>query len=734
MTDAHRLSPRSLSLKTRLAVASLALFLISVWGMALYTANELKSDMEDLLTEQQRAMANSIAQAIGTSVRVRKESLMRTATDISPELLKNGRDLAKQLGVRHALRSLFDSALFVTTPAGRLLARYPASSVRADVNFWQPKLITEIAEKKRAVIGSPDMNVGNKRATVLFGSPILDQSGMVQGLLFGMTSLLATDFVENAPSLASNIGYLVISKSTRVILASHDKSRVMQFAPAPGVNKLIDRFVAGYEGSGTTVNSRGIEELSSAKAVSDTDWVVAVSIPASDAFEPVTQMRKRIFFSATLLSLLVGAAVWLIVKRTLKSLDRLVDHITDMGALEAPLTQFNLEPVAPEIGKLVSAFNRAQERIADQAAVLRENEARFHFVADNSPMLIWISDETGQRIWFNQTWLKFTGCGMGPIREDSWTTNMHPEDMPSYLDTFRHALAEGQPAKGKYRLRDASGGYRWFLEIAVPRLIGGGTLAGYVGSCLDIDEQVKAQRTAENLLRENRALMADRFNVEETQRRQLAMDLHDDLGQLLTAVHINAQAICAIAGREEKGKILHCASSIITSTTSIQNRVRAINRNLGSDALVEFGINEGLKDLVGGWCQTHSDTKIEISLDDNLGRLDSSVESTTFRLVQEALNNIARHARASRATVTCWRQSEPGSDELWLSITDDGVGFDYEHDTQGVGLIGMRERTLALGGSFTVTTEPGKGTSVEICIPLTRDLLKNGEDDEHRTA
>lgn len=734
MPRTRRLSLNSLSLKSRIALVSLALFLVSVWGMALYAANELKSDMEDLLAEQQRAMANSISQAIGTSVKVRKESLMMTAADISPELLKSRPDLTKQLGDRHALHRLFDAALFVTTPTGKLLARYPALSERTEVNLWQPTLIREIAEKKGPAIGSPDMKVGNKRATVLFGSPIMKENGNIQGILFGMTSLLATDFVDHATNLASNIGYVVVSKSTRVILASHDKSRVMQAAAAPGVDKLLDRFIAGYEGSGTTVNARGIEELSSAKAVNDTDWIVAVTIPSEDAFEPVTQMRRRIFISAALLSIVVAAAIWLIVKSTLKSLDRLISCVTDMGAPDTPLTQFDLGPAAPEIGKLVSTFNRAQLRIAEQAAVLRENEARFHFVADNSPMLIWISDDAGRRIWFNQTWLKFTGRTIEHAADVSWMEDMHPDDGQRYLDSFQQALAIGLPFRSKYRLRDASGGYRWFLEIAVPRLINGSALAGYVGSCLDIDEQIKAQRTAESLLRENRALMAERFNVEETQRRQLAMDLHDDLGQLLTAVHINAQAICAIASQDGQGKIHHCASSIITSTASIQNRVRAINRNLGSDALVEFGINESLKELVDAWRQTHTDIRIEISLDDKLGRMDNSIESAAFRLVQEALTNIARHAKASRATLTCWRQSESDHDELWLSITDNGIGFDCEGETQGVGLIGMRERALALGGIFTLTTSPGKGTSVEICIPFTRGQLMNGSHDEHYTS
>lgn len=725
MTKSFSFHPDSYSLKIRFALVSVLLFLFSVWGMAAYVAYELERDMEDLLAEQQRALASSISNTIAASVRLRRESLLMTAEDITPEVLHDRRALDKLLSEHPAMQQLFDIALIVTTPAGRVLAEYPPRQGPTASHFNPRGLTSALIERKRFSIGLPAPDQSGKVATIPFGAPILGENGEVLGILFGITSLLANDFVDRTVDLKSDIGYLVLTQNSRQIVAAKDKSLIMRPATPFGVNPLLDRFLAGYNGSGISANPRGIEELSSAKGVSGTDWVVTVNMPTGDAFDPVVQMQKRILGSATILSLVVALLTWLFVASTLRPLDHLVRSVRKMGTPDFPLRPLNLKPSGPEIGKLVDAFNRMQQRIAEQATVLSENEARFHFVADHSPMLIWISDESGRRIWFNKTWLEMTSRAHEQAPPFSWIDDIHPDDRSHYIESGEQAMTARESIRSQFRLRDASGAYRWFLEMAVPRFVGSDKFAGYVGSCLDIDEQIAAQRNAETLLRENRTLIADRFKVEEAERQRLARDLHDDLGQWLTAINVNAEAVCAIASREGQEKILHCATSIVTSTGAIQDCVRAMNRKLGSDTLATLGLKESLEELVDGWRESQGDIVIGLTVDDDLGTLDNQIETAVLRLVQEALTNVARHAGASRVRLALLRQHASSGAELVLSIIDDGIGFDVNYDSRGVGLIGMRERAVALAGICTIRTAPGSGTSVEVRIPLGQEALNN---------
>ena len=711
-------TPDSLSLKTRFALVSFTLFLLAVWGMAGYVAYKLQRDLEHLLAEHQRAMADSIAQSIASSVRLRRESLVMLSSNIRPEEMHNTDSLIDLVMHHQDMRQLFDVGLAVTTPEGKVLAKYPPDSLPDTANANLERLSRTLAESMKFSIGPPAPNTSGTQATIVFAAPIIGNEKKVLGSLFGTFSLRANEFIDEETDLTSDIGYLVISRASRLILAARDKSRIMHPAPNPGGNILLDQFLEGYEGSGISVNSRGIEELSSGKRVQGTDWVVAITMPTQDAFAPVVQMRKRVFASAAILSLVVALLTWFFARKTMRPLEHLIESVRKMGTPDAALQQLALQPSGPEIAELLDAFNRMQQRIADQAAVLTENEARFHFIADHSPILIWISDKTGRPIWFNQTWLKMTSRSLEQLHAGAWSDVIHPDDRDQYMESIEQGLVSKASVRTKFRMCDAGDSFRWFMEIAVPRFVDGNGFAGYVGSCLDIDEQVVAQNRTEALLNGNRKLMAERFNIEESEHRRLARDLHDDLGQWLTAISVNAEAICAIAGGEGEAKVHHCAASIVTSTAAIQDFVRAMNRKLGSDTLTTLGLKESLVELVTPWRVQHGGVVTELAFDDSLDSLDKHLELTVFRLVKEALTNIARHAKATRVGLALHRKNAARSDALLLSIVDDGIGFDINHDTRGVGLIGMRERTVALGGSCVIRSEPRNGTSVEIHIPL----------------
>ena len=134
----------------------------------------------------------------------------------------------------------------------------------------------------------------------------------------------------------------------------------------------------------------------------------------------------------------------------------------------------------------ISARKRAEEE-------LRQSEARFRLMADSAPVLIWLSEMDGRCVWFNKTWLDYTGRAMNEEIGNGWAENVHPADRDRCLKTYAAAFDARAPLSMEYRLRRHDGDYRWFFDVGVPRYAGEGDFSGYIGSCMDITEVKKSE-------------------------------------------------------------------------------------------------------------------------------------------------------------------------------------------------------------------------------------------------
>ncbi|MBX9873502.1 MAG: PAS domain-containing protein, partial [Thermoleophilia bacterium] len=151
------------------------------------------------------------------------------------------------------------------------------------------------------------------------------------------------------------------------------------------------------------------------------------------------------------------------------------------------------------VGRDVTAEHEAQQALA-------ESEARFRLMADSAPVMIWVADETGACIYFNEPWLRFTGRSVEEELGDGWAERMHPDDRDRCLAVYREAVACREPFEMEYRLRRADGRYRWILDRGVPRRAGG-SFAGFVGSCVDFHDRRRAEEAQELLARIGAALL-----------------------------------------------------------------------------------------------------------------------------------------------------------------------------------------------------------------------------------
>lgn len=230
--------------------------------------------------------------------------------------------------------------------------------------------------------------------------------------------------------------------------------------------------------------------------------------------------------------------------------------------------------------------------------------------------------------------------------------------------------------------------------------------------------------TLEKSLTENQRLTRRLIETQESERTSIARELHDEIGQFVSAIHADAAAIKNIGS----GKVEESADAIINATTQLKSIVRTMLKRLRPPLIEGVGLEPALRDLVTSFRQRNANTRCTLSLRCPLDDISVPVSVAIYRIAQECLTNIAVHADARNASIiVSLKRSDPAGSaaggpagrHLRILVTDDGAGFRMS-EKPGLGLTGMKERVAALGGRFMIGTKPGYGTRIVLRIPVDR--------------
>ena len=233
----------------------------------------------------------------------------------------------------------------------------------------------------------------------------------------------------------------------------------------------------------------------------------------------------------------------------------------------------------------------------------------------------------------------------------------------------------------------------------------------------DITDVTLMQTELAGALEENRRLSQRSMQVQEEERRNLARELHDELGQSLNAIKVDA---VAIRDRSDNPvEVQRGARAIIEVSGQVYDVVRSLLQRLRPVALDELGLRSAIEYGIEQWRRRHGTVRCNFSAEGDLDGLSEEVNITLYRLAQECLTNVAKHAQATSVTIALARAgSEPVGGEILFSFEDNGRGFDPAPRRQGLGLAGLRERVEALGGNFDLQSAPGQGVRVRASIPV----------------
>ena len=442
--------------------------------------------------------------------------------------------------------------------------------------------------------------------------------------------------------------------------------------------------------------------------------------PAGAVREAWRKMRV-LFWVGLGFFVLLNVVVYWMLGRWLRPLQPMLKAINQMGQgdLSARLPHFDL----PEFGSIAKNFNLMGQSLQKSTF---ENQ-RLALIAQQTADAMMIHDLNGNISFWNAAAQKIFGYAPQDIIGKSAST-LIPAGQERDLAQNMRAINDKRHVENHDTQRTARDGRIIDVSISAAPLIDPSTneVIGDICSMRDITERKHAEIAerkaldAEYKLEENRQLTHLIQTHIEDERRSLARELHDELGQYVTAIKTFAVAI-ANKTREKAPDVEASAQTIVAAANHIYDGMHNIISQLRPGSLDNLGLVETLKDMVNNVQKQQPNLQINLKLSGNLNELGESLNINIYRIVQESINNIIKHAQANQVDI---KLAITKVGELELTIKDDGIGMniDLVDQTNHFGLLGMRERVQGFKGSFQVDSNlndqnTDNGTTINISIP-----------------
>jgi PAS domain S-box-containing protein len=381
--------------------------------------------------------------------------------------------------------------------------------------------------------------------------------------------------------------------------------------------------------------------------------------------------------------------------------------ISDVGVthwLEAT-GRFYFNPNGEAVRMLGIAADITERRQTEES--LRESEARFRVMADTAPVLLWTAGVDRLCDYFNEPWLAFTGRSMTQELGNGWVEGVHPEDVKACVADYVQAFDRREPFSIEYRLCRHDGEYRWVLDNGTPRFTTDGSFAGYIGSAVDITEHKLAEQALSGL---SGKLIA----AQERERKGIATELHEDLGQRVALLTIHLEWL--LQALPSDSDVVRSRAQELSSTASeLEKDLRAIAHRLHSSTLELLGLVPAAAGLCREMSERH-DVTIDFSHSGLPKKPPMDVSLALFRVLQDALTNAVTRAGVRHVAVAL-----RGSDaRIQLEVADAGAGFepDAAISAGGLGLATMRKRLSLVGGDLVIESRPSAGTRIRASAPM----------------
>jgi PAS domain S-box-containing protein len=474
-----------------------------------------------------------------------------------------------------------------------------------------------------------------------------------------------------------------------------------------------------------------------------------VSMPEFDGFELASMIRQHPRFLRT--AIIFISAVHLTDLDRLKAYERgAVDYISVPvipDLLRAKVKVFaelhrktrQLELLNRDLEQRVDERTQELESRAQALQMLNQKLAsknqELDAIIHTAPDIIFSRHADGSRDYISDRFYEYTGAPVGSAIGWEWMEYVHADDKEEATSRWDRSVESGANYEVEYRLRSADGSYRWFRARAVPLRDDKGEIFRWYGTCSDIHDSklleqsmresaTRLERMVDNRTAELRRLSVRLMTMQDQEHRRIARELHDGLGQELAVAKMVLDN--TMQEKAVKSAPQACADASRIIDRAIQ-QVRTMSHLLHPPLLDEVGLLSAITWYVDGLAERSGiETKLEVQPRE-FPRLSAELETAIFRIVQEALTNVFRHAEARRVRITLMQKDG----KTFVAVQDDGKGIgervaELQPDSLGIGIGGIKQRAKEFGGELRLANA-NPGTLVEVIIPSDSGALFQDE-------
>jgi PAS domain S-box-containing protein len=474
-----------------------------------------------------------------------------------------------------------------------------------------------------------------------------------------------------------------------------------------------------------------------------------VSMPELDGFQLAAMIRQHprfqrtaiIFISAVHLTDLDqlkgyehGAVDYISVPVVQELLRAKVRVFADLHRKTRQLESLNRE-LEQRVSERTEELTRKAELLLQSNTELEARNQELDAIVHTAPDIIFSRRADGARDYISDRFYDYTGAPPGSASGFGWLDYVHDDDKEQAMTYWMRCVESGANYETEYRMRSEDGAYRWFRARALPIRDDEGKIVKWYGTCSDIHDSKMLEQSIRNNAAELEAMVDSRTDelrrlsirlmaMQDQERRRIARDLHDGLGQELAVAKMVLDKMLLQKSAEPSANGWSQASSIIER--AIQ-QVRTMSHLLHPPLLDEVGLLSALAWFLEGLGKRSG---IETALDvqpKDFPRLSTDVETAVFRIVQEALTNVFRHSGAQKV----WINLSQKEGSIVVSVRDDGKGIgdrvvEMRGDSVGVGIGGMKQRAKEFGGEMRLKNA-NPGTLVELTLPRSGALRESRE-------
>ena len=498
-------------------------------------------------------------------------------------------------------------------------------------------------------------------------------------------------------------GHGILVASDRRLIAHTDKALLLTDANAEYMPR--EMFDAG-ESSFTSHDDQGAATLVSVADIRALDWHLIVEQRLSEAYIPVyTTIISLGVVAALVLGAAAGASV-LLARRYSIPLTRLLDGT---NRIRTGNLSYRIEiDSEDEIGRLSRSFNSMVVDLEMRSRDLAQSEEKYRLLTENVNDIIFVCDADGRLVYINPRASSILG-----VSNRALIGSLYTEFLPSA------SIDDSTESEFTVEI-DTEPGRLLTLEVKIVKTTDPSKSTLYYGVARDVTERMAADRRLREYQNQLRSLASELSLAEASERKKIASQIHDRIGQALALVRIKLGILgsegLSSDGRETLKESTGLIEEIIQDT-------RSLIFSVSSPLLYEVGLSAALERLVEQFQQEHDASFVYGGNEEEIS-IDTDVSVLLFDSVRELMVNVVKHAHADR----CEIDMRSSNGELILSVKDDGTGIDDRERVTpspsdgGFGLFSIRERLESLGGKMDISSDPNDGTTVLLRVPKPRVL------------